>query len=392
MFAHRPELGTFWCPLGRCALAATRVVDSADAPAYARVTTQISVLAVLCFLLDIGVIGFHISMPVHPKFLATRTRARVIRVHILSGAVQCTLGPVIYALYLYGGPTASAQWQATIFILVRVLVALCVALHVTTAAFLMRTPFGAVRIMLPAFVYVLGMYCYTLGELAFEADYADLGAALLAWWLMLHIDALNRLVVRLLTRFNLLASTRYTLSVVLGVAISAPPALGVMSFVLLLGALAVFNMVFLLAMDRADRACGGAAGYSSGRTVLVPWIKRHFVTPEGAVFARSLKAVGAAPLGPREAAQVVFKALDVDGSGRLELANLARLLVRWGLPSSAAATMIRERDTNGDGLIGFDEFVTSFSDVWQFAAAIVLGNAMGDADSDDGAREGAALL
>jgi hypothetical protein len=112
------------------------------------------VLGAACLFFDVFVIWYHLNNPVHPKFLISRTRKAVIFTHIVSGSVQCIMGPLLLGLWYAGVAPTVVMWLKT------GLVVWCVLFHVTTASFLARTPFGEVRVMLPAFIFVIGMYCY----------------------------------------------------------------------------------------------------------------------------------------------------------------------------------------------------------------------------------------
>ncbi|KAG8462241.1 hypothetical protein KFE25_012061 [Diacronema lutheri] len=370
-FAHNPTLGSFWCPFSQCEM------NQKQHSTHEHINSQMLVFAAVCFFFDIFILTFHATHPVHPKYIITSFRRRVIYTHIVSGIVQVLLGPIIWFIYVqYDMP-----W--TTELLVKILVIWCSLFHVTTACFLARTPFGAVRVMLPAFVIVVAMYCYTLGEL-WNNNYADLEAPLLHWWLMMHIYVFNRIVFTILANLNLLANVRYTLSILLGTAVCTPPSLGMSMMIFVLGAIIVFNLVYLATHEKEEEL-KTAKVVSAGADSISTKIPEHFVTPEGAVFAKSLTELGAAHLTDREISGMVFRKLDADNSGVIEIVDLARLLVSWGLPSWAAKDMMAERDDDKSGTIDEDEFFRNFADVWQFAATVVLGNIAG---VNDGARAG----
>ncbi|CAE8641843.1 unnamed protein product, partial [Polarella glacialis] len=60
-------------------------------------------------------------------------------------------------------------------------------------------------------------------------------------------------------------------------------------------------------------------------------------------------------------AKIVFEELDTDHSGKVDVAEVAALLVMWGLPESEAEAALERVDRNGDGQISFDEFLASAS-------------------------------
>jgi len=62
-----------------------------------------------------------------------------------------------------------------------------------------------------------------------------------------------------------------------------------------------------------------------------------------------------------QACWTAFKVFDIDGDGRLSLAELNRVLISdedEGVDSSGAAEVLKGVDLNGDGLIDFEEFMT----------------------------------
>jgi len=288
LLAHGVVVGSFWCPLSLCA-------EMCDEPAALTdsLRWQRRVLAAICLMLDFGVIATHWLMPVHPKFVVVKSRRRVMRAHLLSGSLQCLGGPAFFAA-LYGGGPAAARAVCV------ALAAVGFGLHVPGALYLLTSAFGAVRIMIPGFLYATSAYAYSLGKLLTATD-ARLEHDFLSYWLVLHVYAMNRLVFALLTRFNLLASARYTLSILIGLAIAMPAALGWASFAFCVCAIVVFNLAFLAAADEASRATQdvySASGFSNA--ALLP---RHFVTPEGLVVAPALAAAERS-LSPRERARL----------------------------------------------------------------------------------------
>jgi hypothetical protein len=197
-FVHSPVIGSYWCPFSRCAAAEEALL----AETHRELNIESEILGGACLFFDVFVIWYHLNNPVHPKFLVSRTRKAVIFTHIISGSVQCIVGPVLLALWLAGVSPAAVMW------LKAALVVWCGLFHVTTASFLARTPFGEVRVMLPAFIFVIGMYCYTLANLL-VATYENMEVPLLAWWLMTHIYVMNRIIFAVLARFSLLVESRY---------------------------------------------------------------------------------------------------------------------------------------------------------------------------------------
>ena len=407
LLAHGVVVGSFWCPLSLCA-------EMCDEPAALTdsLRWQRRVLAAICLMLDFGVIATHWLMPVHPKFVVVKSRRRVMRAHLLSGSLQCLGGPAFYAA-LYGGGPAAARAVCV------ALAAVGFGLHVPGALYLLTSAFGAVRIMIPGFLYATSAYAYSLGKLLTATD-ARLEHDFLSYWLVLHVYAMNRLVFALLTRFNLLASARYTLSILLGLAIAMPAALGWASFAFCVCAVVVFNLAFLAAADEAGsrhRAplalppvahpsrCAEEGVSRDARRLLGERLlqrrpaaaplchargPRRRARPRGGgtvpLSARAreacLRSTSSRETGrerrlftPAAASRLVFDKLDTSGDGTISKAELGELLVSWGLPRSDAAACLAEVDGDRSGAIGFDEFFHQLAPVWEFACAVVSSNA-----------------
>ena len=72
-----------------------------------------------------------------------------------------------------------------------------------------------------------------------------------------------------------------------------------------------------------------------------------------------------------EKAKMVFDTIDVDGSGHIELAELASVLVQWGCPDSEVTSYLHKFDSNGDGVFDSEEFYTNFKPVWKYGHHIM---------------------
>mmetsp|Transcript_20426 Transcript_20426/g.52771 ORF Transcript_20426/g.52771 Transcript_20426/m.52771 type:complete len:467 (+) Transcript_20426:75-1475(+) len=360
-FAHNVLLGSFWCPFSQC----PQNFESISTDDH-HLTQQLAISG-LCLFFDVFVITYHITHAVHPKYVVTKLRKRVITAHIISGALQTVLGPTIWFMHRF----FAEDLRTTVTVLSRFLVVWGFAVHTPTAIFMMRTPFGAVRILMPAFIFVIAMYCYVLGEV-WTAPYKLLERAIIEWWIMTHIYVLNRVTFSILTNLNVLAQSRYSVSILLGAAVCMPASMGSTCPAFLFVAIVIFNVVFLLTMDPSSHAPDGEI-YSAGGEGITAKVKKHFVKPEGLVRIKTLKQLRQSKdFTEEDLSAYVFKKLHADDSETMSLVEIGRLLVAWGLPSYVSEEVLRERDVNGDGRIGKREFYENFRDVWQFAAAIVL--------------------
>ena len=271
LLAHDAELGSFWCPLSACQ-------PMLVAP-LGLLLTQRRLFAAVALFLDFFVLVVHWWLPVHPKFVVVPRRRLCIRIHILSGTFQAMAGPAFYALHLNGHTGASRLICIAI-----AAIGLCV--HTPTALYLLRSAFGAVRLTIPVFIYATAAYGYTLGRLlllglAARADLLE--HAFLAYWLCLHVYVMNRICFSVLTRFNLLAHSRYDLAILLGAAVVFPASLGWATLLLTLIAVVVFNLIFVLLMDPSSQSTSDI--FSAGGFANQALVREHFVAPEGLVVA-----------------------------------------------------------------------------------------------------------
>lgn len=260
--------------------------------------------------------------------------------------------------------------------------------HVPTALYLLTSAFGAVRIMIPGFLHFTVVYVYALCRLLFCIE-ERLLHEFVSYWLVLHVYVINRVIFAFLTKFNVLASARYTLSILLGLAVALPAAQGWAAVPLLILAIVIFNVSFSLFMDSSQAS---EDAYSAGGFMTRAVVKRHFVTPEGVVVAPAmqlpidgrapeLQSGTLSPLREKDRAMIVFEKLDEAGSGKISLRELGDLLVSWGLPRSEAEFTMQEHDRNADGQLNFEEFYRNLRPIWEFAARIVLSNGGGPASS-----------
>mmetsp|Transcript_50378 Transcript_50378/g.79868 ORF Transcript_50378/g.79868 Transcript_50378/m.79868 type:complete len:425 (-) Transcript_50378:114-1388(-) len=365
LFAHDVSLGSFWCPLSQCDAMKSTNELVAFPDGTASMVAQRAVFASFCLVLDIGILVGHWTHAVHPKYQLRSSRRWNMRLHMISGTLQCLGGP-LFLLFWYTDEKDAAQyvcWVTGIF-------GFCI--HIPTALYLLTNAFGAVRIMIPGFVHATAAYAYTLSRLLI-CHKNRLDHEYLTYWLVFHVYVYNRVIFVFLTTANVLAGARYTLSILLGLAIALPAALGWTSIPFLIAAVAVFNGTFALSMDKKVQAT--VDRYSAGGTVTHAKIKRHFVGATGCFDSQGVDL----PRSPRkmtamERARFVFDILDSDKSGKVSLEELGDLLVSWGLPRTDAEPTMREYDRDGSGHLCFEEFYETLSVVWEFAAGVMLSN------------------
>ena len=81
---------------------------------------------------------------------------------------------------------------------------------------------------------------------------------------------------------------------------------------------------------------------------------------------------GNTTLSKEDRAKIIFDAIDVDGSGKLEVEELKSLLRVWGVPPRDAQLSIQQHDTDGDGKIDLQEFTAKFGDVYDYGIDVLL--------------------
>jgi len=308
-----------------------------------------------------------------PQIHAHQKRRFIMKLHIASGILNCLLGPAVY-LMICLGKIEYARLGCYIVGGEGLLI------HLPTSWYLVPTAFGSVRIMIPGFFHAIVAYAYTLVHLATCRD-EQMMEMLLSWWLLLHVYVFNRIVFGILTKFNMMASERYTVAILVGLAICMPCSMGHMSMLFLLGTILTFNLVYLIAKE-PDHSTPET--YSAGGTGNQALMLRDTVKPEGS-FANDRTSCQQLDFRQQQrqriqdyfslgieptSARLAFNMLDKDESGYLDVYELADLLVRWGLPGSEAQALINEIDVNGNGRLEFDEFEQHLKPVWSFVANI----------------------
>ena len=100
----------------------------------------------------------------------------------------------------------------------------------------------------------------------------------------------------------------------------------------------------------------------------------HYNSKDELAIKRGEAAIskGTAILTKAERAKIVFDAIDVDGSGKLELQELKSLLTVWGVPPRDAELSIQQHDVDGDGKIDLQEFTAKFGDVYEYGICVLL--------------------
>ena len=117
-------------------------------------------------------------------------------------------------------------------------------------------------------------------------------------------------------------------------------------------------MLYELTAKTSARAAAVAADLNRGVVV----------RPDGAAWW----AEGGAAMPSESALRQVFDSIDADGSGQLDAAELRRLFLKFGqgVTEVEARAMLDQADADGDGAVGFDEFLTIVSGNFRSALQI----------------------
>jgi len=321
LFAHDPVSGSYWCPLFDC-----EQMNRTNS----ELLTQSRYFALFCAVLDIGVLGYFAVAPPHPKFVMLRKRRIGIYVHVLAGSAQVVLGIVAYILYKIG-------YESACGVIWWIITAIVFVFHLPTASSQAINAFGEVRLMIPAYFFMVFSMAYVTIRVVKSGPTEE---TMMYWWAVLHVYAFNRLIFSILSYLNILANVRYTLSILIGAGMCLPLGLGPQAINFLFGGVLVFNVAYLTLMSDEDRLHGaGSIRVAGGKAK----VKKAFVIEEGMLYAAHLPShvlaqkksasvgtgtgtdlesngVGNGSVdGEVAVAHAVFDQLDTDASGALNL-------------------------------------------------------------------------
>lgn len=375
-------------------------------------------LVVLSALANIIVIAYHYVVPAHPKFRMVPWRRVVLGIHIASGTVELVAGLMACfgqsrSAAIIMGITALFFHVPSAFLQVRIVFGckaimvpaylFCILAHGFSAGMLLADPSStmwAVNTFLAFNVYVwcrIYFYLFDTFNLFTEMKYSisilaagatmvgailgPLGFILMACFIGTYVLIYRQLFIR--------SPAEYAEFVREHTRASAGGA----------NLTDLSNIVLSDAeMESLGRACHaqavrdekGAVDRKSLATILAPWglaapmldgfIDRQLA--QGPLdfdrFKREIWSIGAVrqhaiasllverASSDREKAELVFRYIDTNSDGWIDLSDLQRLLAEWGLPDSEANLYLRGRDSVATGRVAFGDFLREMEPVWRF--------------------------
>ena len=370
---------------------------------------------------NMAVIFYHYAVPPHPKFTMIPWRRWVLRVHITSGTLEMIAGllacfhsdPVVastgatvaaVSALCFHVPSALVQtrivfgsqaimWPAYI---------LCIMVHAFCAAMLLQNPssqFWAVNTFLVFNIYVwCRVYFYVFdwlklfGGMKYTVSILAAGVTIVPGVLgplsLLFIGAFVGAYVLLMKAFFFRDKNQYSEFVREKARDSAirRDVADLMHVTDPVNDRRVADRFFKAFDEDGDGVLPAAAvikllptwGLSPG--LAEAFVARH--AKDGGIdfeaFYSSIWSIGAvrtratraarieSAQSDRDKAGLVFKELDINQDGSIALIELQLLLLEWGLPETEAGRYIKRCDTDGDGVISFDEFFRNMRPVWRF--------------------------
>ncbi len=283
-------------------------------------------------LADVAILYVHAVRPPHPKFLLTWDHRLSIRAHAIAGGIETILGVVAWVTQ-----SSTLAIATGVFALVQI------------AAAYYQTPgvFGMKGVTVPLYCAGISVHLFCAVNLVATGDIAWLERT----WIALQTYAYVRIVFFLLGRTQAFRGSGYTVSVVLGGAITLPFVLGPITAYFLVGIVIMYLALYFLVMRPTQREWS-ALFVEHLRRSLVPrleeaWPRLGVVIPTG--------------LSPREEARLAFDHLDSDGSGTLDLHEMEPLLVELGVSPRLQDSFRHHHAHRDSTVVGFDAF---FATLW----------------------------
>ncbi len=377
-------------------------------------------LVILSGMLNLIVISYHYAVPAHPKFLMIPWRKAVLRTHIISGSTELVAGLIacfgshetpwagrIMALAALCGHIPSATLQTPIVFGAKAVMTpgyiLCIALHAFCALNLLVYPTSTLWAVNTFLIFNIYVWCriyfyvfdglklfasekYTISILAagmtvVPAVLGPMTFMALVAFICIYIVLYRKLYITSPSQYNEFVRERAR-----GAAISpemlalwesnADPAeeekICKRYFTIL-----DVDKNGTLEGEEIDNALGAAnlpaavvdtflRDRIGSKSISYPAFREH-VWAIDAIRRRARRIVATNDAtSERDRAELVFKQLDIDRNGLLGPAELRVLLLEWGCPESEARRYIRRVDSDGDGMINFDDFYAKMRSVWRF--------------------------
>jgi len=290
------------------------------------------IVAVTAALADIVIIYIHAVQPPHPKHLLTWDRRLSIRAHAIAGSAETVLGIIAWL---------TGSWALAI--------ATGLVAFVQIAAAFYQAPgvFGMKGVTVPMYYAASSIHLYCAINLVATGDMIWLERT----WIMLQTYAYVRITYFLLARTGAFRGSAYTVSVMVGGAVTLPFVMGPIAVYFILAIVVFYLAVYALVL-RPDRHGWSALFVEHLRRTLVPpmqeaWMRIGIDIPEG--------------LTPRQQARYAFERLDTNDSGALSLAELQPLLSALGVSTSLQECLNAHQEHGNGTRVNFHTF---FAALW----------------------------
>lgn len=276
------------------------------------------------------IIYFHAVQPPHPKFLLTWDHRLAIRAHAIAGATETVLGIVAWATQ------SSALAVAT---------GLVALVQIAAAYYQSPGVSGMKGVTVPLYYAAISVHLFCAVNLIATGDVAWLERT----WITLQTYAYVRITYFLLGRTHAFRGSAYTVSVILGGAVTLPFVLGPIAPFVIIG-IVVFYLALYQVIVRPTKGEWDALFVEHVRRSLVPqlqgaWSRLGLELPDG--------------LSPREEAEIAFQRLDADGSGALDLEEIESVLTAMGVSTRLHDSFRHRHDRGEDTAISFDTFLAT---------------------------------
>lgn len=377
-------------------------------------------LVLLSAVLNLIVIGYHYAVPAHPKFLMIPWRKAVLRVHIISGSTELVAGLFacfgahedpwagrIMALAALCGHIPSASLQIPIVFGSKAVMTpgyiLCIAVHAFCALNLLIHPTSTLWAVNTFLIFNIYVWCriyfyvfdglklfasekYTISILAAAMTVAPavlgpLTFIALVAFICIYIILYRRFYIRSPSEFNEFVRERARDAAISPEILAlwerhADPAEDEKN------CRRYFGLLDADADGKLDAAeLDAALGNTQLPAAVIETFLRDRIGTERVDFAafrehiwsmdavrRRARRISATrdATSERDRAELVFKQLDIDRNGLIGPAELRVLLLEWGCPETEARRYLARADSDGDGMIDFDDFYNKMRPVWRF--------------------------
>jgi hypothetical protein len=350
--------------------------------------------AVFSVIANCFILFYHWTNPPHPKFTVLKRSRYIIRAHLLSGTINVAL-PVVAFCTTNKDLVTSIIWITVAFDVVHLLTVIAQTPNVN----------GQRNLIVPAYQFIAAIKFVSMCGLVWAARKQSLySIERLDWlwtvWANHQTYAWVRVWIVFLEVCQACKESRYTVAVIVAGTIGAGqaygfmPILGLLLWVLAYHSVLERNTYKLMALYREGKTTRTEVENKAMQCELQAMLQffheaHHSLYNDNRYKARTSIAqqvlvdggyiktvvddatadasIEFAPLNtiPHEVqALCIFKTIDVDGSGELDLTELAQVFICNGVSIEQTTAMCKlaftKYDTNDDGVIDLDEFTAAF--------------------------------